>query len=148
MRQIARKSGFWSAKNALYAVAAFLLWFILIQAVTVPVVRQPAPDRRAAETTSCDRCGVIEAVREKTRSAPRAISVESGFGQYAMALVSLLVGSKFANPAGKEAGPATSYEITVRFNDGTRRVLTESNPPQWKAGDRVMVINGQIRPMS
>jgi hypothetical protein len=154
MQLIARNSRFRSAKPirrlheyALYALAACLLWFILVE-VMAPVVRQPAADRVATETTACDRCGVIEAVRKTTRNATRAISVESGYGSYAVALLSLLVGAKYANPTAKEAGPATNYEITVRFNDGSRRVLTQSNPPKWKAGDRVMVVNGEIRPIS
>jgi hypothetical protein len=160
---------FWSTnmirpfhEYALYTLAAFLLWFILIQhaavaaaddadqvVVTTPVMRQPAaPDRAAIETTTCARCGVIESVRETTRDATRSIAIESGYARYAVALLSLLIGAKHANPADKEARPPTCYEITVRFDDGSRRVLTELIPPKWKAGDRVMVINGEIRPSS
>lgn len=168
MQLIARNASFWRTgmirplhEYALYILAACLLWFILVQhaamaaadgtdqvVVTAPVIRQPIPNLGAAATTSCDRCGVIEAVRETKRNATRAISVESGYGSYAVALLSLLVGARYANPTAKEAGPATNYEITVRFNDGSRRVLSELNPPKWKPGDRVMVVNGRIRPAS
>jgi hypothetical protein len=147
---------------ALYALGAFLLWFILIQhaaiagedgmhqvVVPAPVMRGPAaPDRAAIETTTCSRCAVIESVRETTRDTTRALAVESGYARYAVALLSLVIGAKHANPADKEARPATCYEITVRFDDGSRRILTELNPPKWKPGDRVMVINGEIRPSS
>jgi hypothetical protein len=173
MQLIARNASFWRARMirplheyALYTLAACLLWFILIQhaamaagdgtkalpdrleVVTAPAVRQPAPNRGAAATTSCDRCGVIEAVRETTRNATRAVSVESGYGHYAVALLSTLIGAKHANPTAQEVGPATNYEITVRFNDGSSRMLTELNPPKWKPGDSVKVINGRILPNS
>lgn len=152
---------------ALYVLAACLLWLILLQhsafagattgeetrapsdaidSATPPANRQPAPDRDATGPTSCGRCGVIESVRQTKRTAPRVAAVESGYGQYSMALLSLLIAAKFATPTAKAESPATVYEITVRFNDGPRRVLTESNPPKWKAGDRVMVVNGEIRP--
>jgi hypothetical protein len=27
------------------------------------------------------------------------------------------------------------YEISVRMEDGSMRIMTESNPPTWRAGD-------------
>jgi len=38
-----------------------------------------------------------------------------------------------------------SYDITVRFEDGSSRVFHEENASAWRTGDRVKVINGVIR---
>jgi len=42
-------------------------------------------------------------------------------------------------------GMIPSYEITVRFDDGSSRVISEGNPPTWRTGDKVKVINGVIQ---
>jgi hypothetical protein len=36
------------------------------------------------------------------------------------------------------------YEIVVRFEDGTRRVITENSPPSWHTGDKVRMRNGML----
>jgi len=46
----------------------------------------------------------------------------------------------------KRVKTSKSYEITIRFEDGSTRVLTEANPPAWRPGDRVRVVDGQVRP--
>ena len=40
----------------------------------------------------------------------------------------------------------TSYQVTVRFEDGTSRVVSQPTAPSWRAGDPVRVIDGQIQP--
>jgi hypothetical protein len=32
-----------------------------------------------------------------------------------------------------------------RFDDGSSRVISEANPPTWRAGDKVKVVNGAIQ---
>jgi Flp pilus assembly CpaE family ATPase len=36
------------------------------------------------------------------------------------------------------------YQIRVRMSDGSERTVTYSNPPAWKAGDRVRLLNGRL----
>ena len=45
----------------------------------------------------------------------------------------------------KHVKSTTSYEITVRFEDGSSRVIHEASAPSWRTGDRVKVINGVIQ---
>jgi len=61
--------------------------------------------------TTCAECGVIESVRE-------------------------------IDTRGEQAAESTrSYEITIRFRDGSRRVFNEATPRTWRSGTRVMVID-------
>ena len=115
------------------------------------VIPRPVPHRAAGHAklaASCGRCGVIESVREveRPRNVPGAISIAGTFGRDPMAVLNLLIGAMLAVQTGKNSGPDSFCEITVRFNDGSSRVLTEANPPAWKPGDRVKVINGRILP--
>jgi outer membrane lipoprotein SlyB len=49
------------------------------------------------------------------------------------------------NQIEKHARSTKSYEITVRFDDGSSRVINDANPPTWRTGDKVKVINGVIQ---
>jgi hypothetical protein len=61
--------------------------------------------------TPCAECGVIESLRE-------------------------------IDTRGEQAAESTkSYEFTIRFRDGSRRVYTEATPRAWRSGTRVMVID-------
>jgi len=61
--------------------------------------------------TTCAGCGVIESVRE-------------------------------IDTRGEHAAESTrSYEVTIRFRDGSRHVFNEATPRMWRSGTRVMVIN-------
>lgn len=44
----------------------------------------------------------------------------------------------------KRANSTRSYEITVDFDDGTNRVITEASAPTWRNGDKVRIVNGVI----
>ena len=35
-------------------------------------------------------------------------------------------------------------QITVRLDDGSTRVFSESSPPTWRTGDKVRIVDGQI----
>lgn len=37
------------------------------------------------------------------------------------------------------------WETTVRFDDGTQRTLTSEEQPAWRAGERVRMVNGELR---
>jgi outer membrane lipoprotein SlyB len=38
----------------------------------------------------------------------------------------------------------TSYESTVRLEDGSSRVISQASAPTWRSGDRVKIVNGVI----
>ena len=49
------------------------------------------------------------------------------------------------NEVEKRVKSGKSYEITVRLEDGSNRVINEANAPSWRTGDRVRIVNGVIQ---
>jgi hypothetical protein len=45
---------------------------------------------------------------------------------------------------GRRAESSSQYQIRVRMSDGSERTVTYTNPPAWKAGDRVRLLNGRL----
>ena len=89
---------------------------------------------------ACRVCGVVEDVREVTLGSPKhEFSTVSG-ERFAMFLG--LLSGKLGT------GPVKIYEVAVRLQDGSTRVLREGTPPAWKPGDRVKVVMGRIEPVS
>lgn len=122
-----------------------------------------APARVAGNTSAkakCAECGVIESIREiETRGEGSGVGavggavvggvlghqVGSGRGQDIATVVGAVGGAVAGNEIEKRVKSSKSYEITVRFEDGSSRVINEANPPAWRTGDRVKVINGVIQ---
>ncbi|HXM84152.1 MAG TPA: glycine zipper 2TM domain-containing protein [Burkholderiales bacterium] len=123
---------------------------------------------RAAPTTSartpvaaiCAECGVIQSVREidgkgegsGLGAAGGAVvggllgnQVGQGDGRKIATVIGAVGGAVAGNEIEKRVKTTKSYEITVRFDDGTSRVFTEANAPSWRNGDKVKVINGVIQ---
>jgi len=94
----------------------------------------------------CDRCGTIESVSmaDKLRNPPGVAMLAGGKGSEVMAVLHVVLNAMVGNPIRPAPGP--SYEITVRFHDGSKRMITETGTPAWKPGDPVRVINGLIKP--
>lgn len=108
----------------------------------------------------CAECGVIESTREVTQRGE-----SSGVGVVGGAVVGGLLGNQIGGGHGKDAATVLGavggavvgneiehrvkstkvYEITVRFEDGSRTVIKESTQTGWRPGDRVKVVNGAIR---
>ena len=109
---------------------------------------------------SCKSCGYVTSVRAiKTRAAG------SGVGAGAGAVIGGLLGNqigggngqKIATVAGAVGGAVvgnqvegnmratTSYEITVRLDNGKVRTFHQQSAPRWGEGDRVKVVNGALR---
>jgi outer membrane lipoprotein SlyB len=122
-------------------------------------VERAAPARTAA-SSRCAECGVIESVR-----AVEAKGLGSGLGAVGGAVVGGLLGNQMGAGRGQDvmtvvgaAGGAVAgnevekrvkstrhYEITVRLNDGSSRVISETAQPVWHSGDKVRLVNGVIR---
>ena len=117
----------------------------------------PAPVVVAAK---CAECGVVQSVREIDAKGEGTglgavggavvggvlgSQVGGGDGKKVMAVVGAVGGAVAGNEIEKRVKATRSYEITVRFDDGTSRVITEPHATSWRAGDKVRVINGVIQ---
>jgi len=125
---------------------------------------QPVPPVVVASNVpsvvKCADCGVIEATREI------AVKGEgSGIGAVGGAVVGGLIGNQVGSGRGNTAATAIgavggavagneiekrvksgkSYEVTVRLDDGSSRVISQTNPPAWRTGDHVKVVSGVIQ---
>ena len=108
----------------------------------------------------CAECGVIQSVREIDAKGEGSglgavggavvggvlgSQVGGGDGKKVMTLLGAVGGAVAGNEIEKRVKSTKSYEITVRFDDGTNRAFTEANAPSWRNGDKVKVINGVIQ---
>ena len=118
-----------------------------------------APARIAA-VASCAECGVVESVREIDAkglgSGLGAVGggvlggllghqVGAGRGKDVMTVVGVVGGAVAGNEVEKRVKATKSYEVTVRLNDGSSRVISEASLPAWRPGDKVKIIDGAIR---
>lgn len=108
----------------------------------------------------CADCGVVESTR-----AVATKGEGSGLGAVGGAVVGGLIGNQVGSGRGNTAATAigavggamagneiekrvksnNGYEVTVRFDDGSRRVISEANAPAWRIGDHVKVVGGVIQ---
>lgn len=108
----------------------------------------------------CAECGVVESVREiDTKGEGSGLGavggavvggvlghqIGGGSGQKIATVVGAVGGAVAGNEIEKRVKSAKSYDITIRFEDGSSRVINEANAPSWRVGDRVKVINGVIQ---
>lgn len=131
-------------------------------AATATPAKAKAPVRqaeKAAPAKVCDNCGVITAIRAIEQPG-EATGLGAVAGGVAGALVGSQIGQGRGTTAAEIAGAAggayaghqieksyrktTRYEIDVRMQDGTRRVISQSAPPALNVGDKVRIINGQL----
>lgn len=89
----------------------------------------PQASGNARSKRRCPECSVIVSMLEIDASGPNA---ELG-----------TLGDKMAgNENGMRETLARSYEITVRLEGGSRRVIVAANGAGWTPGQRVIVIDG------
>lgn len=109
----------------------------------------------------CRECGTIESVRSVVRegegSGLGAVAggvvggalgngVGQGTGRDLATIAGVIGGAVLGNKVEKSQRQTLSYQITVRFEDGSSRTFVSERETAWQAGDRVKVINGQIIP--
>ncbi len=121
------------------AIAAVLVSGIAIASVAFTaqsssgiVAPAEAPEAAVASATRarrCAECGVIESVLEikapdeiAAVTSPRRIRARS-HGEI-------------------EAKPRGNYAITIRMQDGSKRVITDAKPATWRHGEPVTIIAG------
>ena len=115
---------------------------------------------KAVASAKCAECGVIESVREIAAkgqgSGLGAVGgavvggllgnqVGGGRGKDVMTVVGAVGGAVAGNEVEKRVKATTSYEVTVRLNDGSSRVISEASAPSWRTGDKVKIVNGVIQ---
>ena len=126
------------------------------KAVPAPVPA-PAP---IASRAPCPECGVIESVHEVDAKGKATgvggvggavvggllgNQIGAGRGKDVMTVAGAVGGALAGNEIEKRVKSTKSYQITVRLDDGTTRVFNESSPPAWHVGDKVRIVDGQIR---
>jgi outer membrane lipoprotein SlyB len=127
-----------------------------------PVIAQAPTPLPAVEPAKavCNDCGVIEAVfaNQKQDSASGAGAAAGGVlggvlghqmgngrGRDLMTAVGAIGGAIAGHQIEKSRRASTTYEIVVRFEDGTTRRFNQAEQPSWRSGDRVRVVDGAIR---
>ena len=71
--------------------------------------------------------------------------VGGGSGKDLATVLGAVGGAVLGNEIEKKSRTSTAYDVTVRLNDGTTRVIRESNLPSWQSGDRVRVLGGGLQ---
>lgn len=119
------------------------------------VVEAPAP--------TCRDCGVIEhieAVQQKGEGSGLGAvggailggvlgnQIGEGSGKKLARIGGAVLGGFAGNEAERRYRTVSHYQITVRLEDGTRRVIEQQSAPVWREGDAVRVQNGEILPRS
>jgi outer membrane lipoprotein SlyB len=107
----------------------------------------------------CSECGVVQSVNEiDTKGKGSGIGavggavvggvagnqVGHGDGRKIATVIGAVGGAVVGNEIEKHVKSGKSYEITVRFEDGSSRVVTEHEATAWRAGDKVKVLEGVI----
>lgn len=108
----------------------------------------------------CNQCGVVEAVRSIEQKAEKG----SGVGAVAGAVLGGVLGHqvgggngrKLATVAGavgggyagneieKSRNTHTVYEVRVKMENGELRTFKPEHKPDWRAGDRVKLVDGRL----
>ncbi|HKY01584.1 MAG TPA: glycine zipper 2TM domain-containing protein [Burkholderiales bacterium] len=116
--------------------------------------------RYAERVSAVGQLGVIESVRATTvRGEGTGLGavaggvaggvvghqIGGGRGKDVMTVVGVVGGGLAGHEAEKYMRGTKQYEVTVRFDDGTSKTYLRTNPPTFKSGERVRVVNGDIR---
>ena len=119
------------------------------------------PAQVAAAKPACADCGVIEAVREVevkgkgtglgavaggVAGALVGHEVGGGNAKTLMGVVGAVGGAVAGNEVEKRARATKQWEVTVRLEDGSTRVVTLAQQPPLRAGDRVRLAGNVIEP--
>ncbi len=122
--------------------------------------RAPLPPAAVA-APRCTNCGTVENVRVLEQKGDG-----SGIGAVAGGVAGAVVGKQFGKGSGRTimtilgaAGGAYAgheaekhirakkhWEVSVRLDDGSSRLLTYEAEPAWRSGDRVRYVNGALEP--
>jgi len=125
------------------------------------VAAVPAAAPAAAAPPVCRECGTITGIREIDKPGQA-----TGMGAVAGGLLGGVIGNQFGGrhrTAGtvvgvaggavaghmieKNARSGKTFEIGVRFDDGSSRTFMYDAIPAWNTGSRVKLVNGALAPL-
>ena len=120
-----------------------------------------APPPPPPPPSICNECGRIESVQrivnEGEGSGVGAVAggalggvlghqVGNGNGRTLATLAGLVGGAVLGNQVEKSKKQTVTYQTTVRFDDGSTRVFNNTYEQGFRAGERVRLVNGAIKP--
>ena len=112
-----------------------------------------------APVNGCANCGVIEAVTAirvpgqgtgvgavagGVAGAAAGSQLGRGNGRTALGLLGAVGGAYAGHAIERNVRSDTSYRVTVRMDDGTKRTVHASSAPVFGVGEKVRVVNGTI----
>ena len=115
-----------------------------------------------AAAPACPECGTVTGVRE-VKKPGKASGVGAVAGAVAGGVLGNMVGGSHHRTAGtvvgaaggavaghyieKKATEGKTFEIAVKFDDGSTRSFHQDTHPSWAAGSRVKLVNGALTPL-
>ena len=124
-------------------VAGTLAWMGPVVQLLAPNLKQGEGAGTAGIGFPCGNCGVIAHVRElRTAASPQEGTPQAGGRAGIVMLILGALGGNFAVDPGK------IYEVEVRMQDGSVRMIQSTTAPARKPGDRVKVVRGRIEQVS
>lgn len=134
-------------RASILAASAFIAFSSFTASAEAPAIDVVPP----AAAAVCAQCGMIESVRELRQEGE-----STGLGTVAGGLLGGILGRQLGEDGstlgmllgmagGAYAGnkfeqyrnKSMRYEVTVRMDDGSQRVLTYDSRPVWQVGERV-----------
>ena len=129
--------------------------------VTKALAAKPAV-RRTVEAPkpapSIGQLAVVESVREVKEPgeakgvgavaggvAGGVLGHKLGKGKGLVTVIGAAAGAFGGHQIEKQVRAEKHWETTVRLDDGTQRTLESEGQPAWRAGDRVRMVNGELR---
>jgi hypothetical protein len=124
----------------------------------------PSGERASRRRIHCAGCGVVESIIRMDRrelasgvcllDGDRMQDLGPGAGvrdsesRGIATLARTVQDALDEHPTARTMKTTTSYQIVVRFRDGSRRVFNEATPRAIRSGERILVIAGASKPMS
>jgi outer membrane lipoprotein SlyB len=125
-----------------------------------PLHMANAAPAKAKVKPKCNECGVVQGVREVEKNGEGTglgavggavvggvvgHQMGNGRGQDVMTVVGAVGGGLAGHQIEKKVRTSKNYEVTVRFEDGSQRTVSEAKQPNWRAGDKVKLVNGVLQ---
>ena len=109
----------------------------------------------------CRDCGTVEAVREVSKPAEGSglgavaggvlggllgNQIGQGKGNTAATVIGALGGAVAGHQVEKQVRADRQLHVTVRFEDGSQRTVTQEGGSRWQVGDHVRLSDGNLQP--
>ena len=136
---------------------AFAFSGALAQPIELPDFRQ-----EARSSALCNNCATVRSVRELSTARERSSVPGITTPPIGTPHQEVLVGAVFSQPLSENSEgfvggvgtpemrarfATTSYEITLRMDDGSYRLIERRDGARFKSGDRVRVVQGSLQPL-